>query len=794
MSSFPPADAALLSAVAEMAEAALKRDTAALSDIAGRLMESPQSGFLEEPPTAAGWDLVEEIAHDGVVFGCYVMAGRIGGYGENEMARMSALSALTGRLLSVLAGTEQRTLELGLAEEKNRRQAQMLDQIQDSVITMDLAGYITSWNKGAARLFGYSAEEAIGRNILFLYVDEDEEDPQFQDNFLEHGGSAMEVRRRRKSGEIFWANLSLSLIHDGEGQAIGLIGYLTDITDRLATAEMLRLHASIFENSEEGILIADAEQRIVSVNDAFCRITGYAGNEILGQPMRMFDSDHQGDGFYRRMWDEIRTTGNWKGEMLDLKKNGERYSKWASISTMKNDQNKVTHYFSIFSDISEKKSAEERVNYLAYHDDLTGLPNRSQMHTLVSQALAEARRSGDSGALLFIDLNRFKPINDTLGHEVGDRLLKQIAERFRKTLRRSDVVARIGGDEFVAGLFSIAKREHAAIAAQKLLSALDDPFLIDENELHIGASIGISVYPDDGNDTQTLLRYADLAMYRAKQAHQSGFMFYSQEMNQRSVDRLKIENGLRQALDHGELLLYYQPKVNIASGAIIGAEALLRWRHPERGMVAPDEFIPVAEETGLIVQIGDWVLEQACRQALAWQQAGLPPFTIAVNVSARQMSPRLPKVINSLLSRYGLPTEWLELELTESMLMHRADDVIELMKELHAMVITLSLDDFGTGFSSLSYLKRFPIDALKIDSSFVSGIPQDPGDRAIAGAIVTMAKQLGHKVIAEGVETEEQLSFLTNLGCDEIQGYLFSRPVPANEFETLLRSGRRLGR
>lgn len=788
----PPAGAADLTAFAELAEAALAYDTAALGGIVGGLMESPQGGFFEESPAAADWEITEKILHEGIVFGCYAMSGRAGGYGEAETARLSALAALTARLLHVVSDIERRARELSLTEENNRHQAQMLDQINDSVIITDLAGFITSWNNGATRLFGYSAEEAIGRNILFLYVDESDEDLQSHDTFLEHGGREMEVRRRRKSGEIFWASLSLSLMHDAEGLAIGLIGYLTDITDRLATAEMLRLHAHIFQNSEEGILIADAEERIVSVNNAFCRITGYEEKEILGQSMRMFNSDHQDEDFYRRMWEEISITGNWKGEMLELKKTGESYPKWASISAMKDDQDKVTHYFSIFSDISERRRAEERVNYLAYYDALTGLPNRSLLHKLVSQTLSAARRSRANGALLFIDLDRFKPINDTLGHDVGDRLLKQVGERFRKTLRSADVMARIGGDEFVAALFNITKHEHAGIAAQKLLTALENPFLIDGNELHLGASIGISIFPQDSMDTETLLRYADVAMYRAKQAHQSGYMYYSREMNQRSLDRLKIETGLRQALDHDELLLHYQPKVAIASGAIVGAEALVRWRHPEKGMMSPDDFIPVAEETGLIVQIGEWVLEQACIQALAWQHSGLPPFKIAVNVSARQITPRLPRIVAELLSRYGLSSEWLELELTESMLMHRSDGVIDMMDELHAMGIALALDDFGTGFSSLSYLKRFPIDTLKIDRSFVSGIPEDSSDCAIAGAIVSMAKQLGHKVIAEGVETEDQLSFLTRLGCDEIQGYLFSPGLPAEQFATLLREDCRL--
>ena len=566
-------------------------------------------------------------------------------------------------LREILSRLDEITRKLVEAEEENARQAQVLDQIHDSVITMDLAGYITSWNKGAERLFGYNADEALGRNILFLYADEDEEDGQ-ADAFLEHGGRELEVRRRRKSGEIFWATLSLSTMSDGEGQPTGLIAYL--------------------------------------------------------------------------------------------------------------------------SDASERKLAAEKINTLAYYDVLTGLPNRTMLHRLVSQALAEAQRTGRHGALLFIDLNRFKPINDTLGHEVGDRLLAQVGERLRQTLRGEDVMARLGGDEFVAALFDISRREHAGVVAQKLIDAFDEAFFIDGYELRLGASIGISVYPQDGLSTETLLRYADVAMYRAKQTQQSGFMYYSQEMNQRSLDRLKIENGLRLALERDELLVHYQPKTDMARSTIIGAEALVRWRHPEDGMISPADFIPVAEDSGLIVQIGEWVLAQACSDALAWQKAGLPAIKVAVNISARQITGRLPRIVAALLAKYGLDARWIELELTESMLMHGSDAVIAMMDELHQMGIALALDDFGTGYSSLSYLKRFPIDTLKIDRSFVAGIPDDASDCAIAGAIVSMAKQLGHRVIAEGVETEAQLAFLERIGCDEIQGYLFSKPLPADAFATML--------
>ncbi|MGE5466761.1 MAG: putative bifunctional diguanylate cyclase/phosphodiesterase, partial [Ignavibacteria bacterium] len=680
----------------------------------------------------------------------------------------------------------------GRLREGLRQQAQILDRIQESIITLDLDGYITGWNHGAEKLFGYTAAEVIGKHILFLYADPDDEDTSFQDVFLEQGGREMEVRRRRKSGEIFWASLQLSLVRDAEGDPTGVIGYLSDITERIASQETLRLHARIFEHSDEGILITDAGGRIVSVNRAFSRITGYGEEEAIGQTPRLLRSGMHGREFYDEIWRRIEVEGRWQGEIQDKRRDGEIYPTWVSISAVKNVEGSITHYFSIFSDITERKRAEERIHYLAYYDALTELPNRALFYKLVDQALIEARRNREHGALLFIDLNRFKPINDTLGHGIGDRLLQQIGRRLRETLRNEDVVARLGGDEFVVALFDIARRDHAGVVAQKLLAALDPPFLIDEHELRVGAAIGISVYPQDGFDTETLLRLADIAMYRAKQSGEDGYAFYSHEMNQRALDRLKIENELRHAIERQELLLHYQPKVDIVSGRIVGAEALVRWRHPERGMVPPGDFVPVAEETGVIVQISAWVLETAVRQARAWLDAGLPPVKMAVNLSARDFSSALPERVDAVLATHRLPPEQLELEITESMLMHSAERVIGMMDSLAERGITLSLDDFGTGYSSLSYLKRFPIDTLKIDRSFVDHIPDDPNDCAIAGAIASMAKQLGHKVIAEGVETAEQLTFLRGVGCDEFQGYLFSAPVDAAAFAAMLREDKRL--
>ena len=733
------------------------------------------------------------ILHEGASFGHLGLGGRAETIGADQRSRLEALARLIGWLLHQRHAIDQQLQENRRAAERLGEQTQILDQIHESVITMDLAGYITGWNKGAENLFGYSPDEAIGKHILFLYADpEADDDEGFQDAFLEHGGRELEVRRRRKSGEVFWASLQLSLMRDEEGQPSGLIGYLSDITQRVEAEKTLRLQARIFEHSEESILITDAEKRILSVNPAFCRITGYSFEEVLGQTPALLRSERHPDDFYEALWARVEHEGSWHGEVWSRRKGGEDYPSWASISLVRNPKGGVSHYFSIFTDITDRKRAEERIHYLAYYDSLTDLPNRSLFYKLVDQALVEAKRNRLHGAILFVDLNRFKPINDTLGHGIGDQLLKQVGERLRNAVRSEDVVARLGGDEFVVALFDIARREHAAIVAQKLLNALEPAFWVEEHELQVGAAIGISVYPRDGFDTESLLRMADIAMYRAKHSGQDGYAFYSHEMNQRALDRLKIETGLRHGIEHDELLLHYQPKVDIESGRIVGAEALVRWRHPERGLIPPGEFIPVAEESGLVIRLSAWVLEAALRQARAWHANGLPPLKVAVNLSARDFSPGLAQRVASLLASHGVPPAWLELEITEGMLTHSSDEVIAMMDELSALGVVLALDDFGTGYSSLSYLKRFPIDTLKIDQSFVRGIPADGNDCAIAGAIVSMAQRLGHRVIAEGVETTEQLTFLRSLGCQEIQGYLFSPPVPAEKLEAMVREGRTL--
>jgi len=719
------------------------------------------------------------------VIGFIGVAGRVGGYDRTAIRRFADLASLLAGMLHARFSHDRRVAALVASEIDVRRQTQMLDQIRDSVITMDLDGYINGWNHGAERLFGYSAAEIIGQHILSLYAEGDEDDPLFN-AFLENGSHEMNVRRRKKSGEIFWASVSLSVARHESGNPSGLIGYVVDISDQLAAEEKLQLHAKIFERNSEAIVVTDASERIISANQAFSVITGYREADVLGQAPGMLFT--QGAEALQRpeIRGDLDAAGQWSGELQFRRRNGEWFTGWASISAVIAANGTLTHYFLVFSDITERKEAERQIHRLAYYDPLTGLPNRMLFYSLLEQALATAHRNHTHGAVLFLDLNRFKNINDSFGHTPADALLKEVGRRLAMTLRKEDVVSRLGGDEFVIALLDISRREHAGHVAQKLLAALAEPFLVENHEVLLSASVGISIFPDDGRDTETLLKNADVAMYRAKKLGTSAHIFYSHEMNLRSFEQLKLEGALRRATERGELCLHYQPQLDLASGRITGAEALLRWHHPEQGMIPPAQFIPIAEETGLIIPIGEWVIDAACRQIREWMDLGLPQVRIAVNLSTRQFSATLPQMILGIIARHGVPNNALELEITESMLMHNADSVVEMMREFGEAGILMSLDDFGTGYSSLSYLKRFPIDNLKIDQSFVRGIPADQDDSAIARAIISMAKNLRLSVIAEGVETAEQLEFLRDAGCDEIQGYFFSRPLPADEFAALL--------
>jgi diguanylate cyclase (GGDEF)-like protein/PAS domain S-box-containing protein len=682
-----------------------------------------------------------------------------------------------------------------MTDELRRNAWRIVEQLQSPVMTLDMAGYLTSWNRGAQTLFGYTAQEVMGQHVLFLYADEDgEAETQMAEIAPEQGDAVMEVWRRKKSGENFKALMTLSLLRDDDGQPQGMVAQLSEVTQALAPQERQKLHSSIIEDSDQGILITDVHERIVSVNAAFTSITGYQPYEAIGKTTDLLRSGVHDSDFRAQVLAAMQGSGPWQGEIIGRRKNGELFPQSVSISVVRNEQGHVTHAFSIFSDISLLRATEERMQRLVNFDSLTGLPNRAHFHQLLDLGLAAGRRNANCGAVLAINLRRFDTVNETFGHEIGDELLRQLAKRFRQVLRDEDVLARTDADEFAVALLSVQRREHSGVVAQKLLAALKPGFTIESIVLHVGASIGISVFPEDAMSAISLLQFADVAVKRlmAEGEGESGYLYYCPEMNQRAKERWQLEGELRHALEAHQLLLHYQPKVSLRSGRIVGAEALIRWAHPERGMISPASFIPVAEETGLILGIGDWVLEETCRQIKAWKNAGLSMPAVSVNLSARQFDPMLPRRIQAVLDRHDLPAACLLLEITESLLVRGTDGVVQIMNELVAIGLALSMDDFGTGYSSLAYLKRFPITTLKIDRSFVTGIPADDNDCAIARAIVTMAQQLRQEIVAEGVETKAQMRFLRALGCDQLQGYLFSPAVAAHELAQMVRSDVRL--
>lgn len=560
--------------------------------------------------------------------------------------------------------------------------------------------------------------------------------------------------------------------------------------NRAAQTE-LRIAATAFE-AREAMLIADARGRVVRVNKAFTESTGYAPEEVIGQTPALLKSGRHDADFYAGMWRQLTATGAWQGEIWDKRKNGEVFPKWLTISAVKDAEGRVTHYVGTHFDITERKLAEARIEELAFYDQLTGLPNRTLLLDRLGQALAETERSRRWGALLFIDLDRFKVLNDTLGHGYGDLLLKQVALRLQECVRASDTAARLGGDEFVVLLKDLDpdRAEAAALAevvAEKIVAALNQPYRLHAHEHHSTPSIGVALFCDSGESRDEVLKQADIAMYQAKAAGRNAVRFFDPEMQAGVNARVALEHDLRGALRMGEFVLHYQPLVD-AAGHCFGAEALVRWRHPTRGMVSPDLFIPLAEETGLILELGRWVLDAACTRLAAWARLpGLDALTVAVNVSARQLRHKdFVADVADALRRSGARPERLKLELTESLLLTEIDDTIAKMAELRALGVTFNLDDFGTGYSSLSYLQRLPLETLKIDRSFVAQMTADANAAAIARTVVALARALSLEVLAEGVETEAQHQALAALGCLRYQGYLFGRPLSAGDFEVRL--------
>ncbi len=621
------------------------------------------------------------------------------------------------------------------------------------------------------------------------------------------GMSGIEVLRRlRENPEtrdipVIFVSADTSEQSQLEGLDLGADDYITkpvvttvlrarvrNILQRKHAEAQLRLAAHVFEHSGEAIFITDRDNRIIEVNPAFTRMTGYSAEEICGQSPSVLSSGRATPEEYRAMWSAIREQGFWQGEMWDRRKDGEIYPKLLTISVVRNGQGDIDFHIASFADLSEQKATEEKIRHVAHHDALTGLPNRLHLQIGLEQVIAAAKRENQEVALMFIDLDRFKIINDTLGHNFGDGLLVEVAHRLRACVRESDLLARLGGDEFVVALAGDDVVNAAIQVAEKIISSLSHPYQIEGRILHSTASIGISLYPHDGGSIESLMKTADTAMYHAKATGRNNFQFFSPEMNQSSNERLLLENSLHRALERGEFAVHYQPQVDIASGRLVGAEALIRWHHPERGMVSPLQFIPLAEENGMILPIGTWVLREVCRQIRAWRELGLTDLRFAVNLSPRQFrQENLVDNILEILREFDVPASALELEITEGSIMENADAAVSLLNQLSRHGLSIAIDDFGTGYSSLSHLKRFPVSKLKIDRSFVMDIPGDPDDSAIAIAVIQLARSLGLKTVAEGVETAEQRQFLSGQGCDMLQGYWYSKPLDAPSFEAFAR-------
>jgi diguanylate cyclase (GGDEF)-like protein/PAS domain S-box-containing protein len=581
------------------------------------------------------------------------------------------------------------------------------------------------------------------------------------------------------------SDIRVASLPDESGRAESVLMILVDVTERLEAEAQLALAARVIEHSSECIMITDRDNVIVSVNPACSSIIGYTADELVGRSPRMLQSGRHDRDFYAGLWNAIAATGGWHGEIWNRHKDGRLLPRWLSISTISDQAGVVQHHIGIYTDITEQKAAEERISYLAYYDALTHLPNRALFQERLASALAQAKRNGQPIAVLVLDLDHFKQINDSPGHLVGDGLLQEAARRMQHSIRERDTVARPGGDEFML-ILPDTDAEGAAHTAEKIVRSLAEPMRLDSHALHVSCSVGISLYPENGRDAGSLIQNADAAMYRAKGRGRNDYQFFTDEMHRDALRVLSLEQGLRRALARDEFRLHYQPLIDIPSGRLIGFEALLRWQHPERGLVMAGNFIRSAETSGLIMEIGLWVLRKAAFQIKAWEQAGACPWTVSVNLSAAQFhrSHRqcvLTEQVAGVLGESGIAPGLLELEITETAIMEDSHQTIQALSVLREMGVRLAIDDFGTGYSSLAYLKNFPVDRLKIDQSFIRDIAVDPKDEAIVDAAISLGRHFGMEVMAEGVETEQQLHKLREKGCGQAQGYYFGRPLPIEE-------------
>lgn len=678
--------------------------------------------------------------------------------------------------------------------------AEVVEHTDDAIVSHTPEGIITSWNRGAERLYGYTEAEALGRSLVSLMPSDKRVEEQYTLDYVRRGQSIeqQETARLRKDGSVVHVSITISPIKDEQGRVVGAARIARDISARRAAEEALFREKELAEvtlrSIGDAVITTDPTGSITYLNPVAETMTGWRNAQAYGRALT--DVLHVVDGMTRAAVPdpmnvalrENRRTGLSTNTVL-IARNGREIAVEESAAPIHDREGHVVGGVLVFRDVSETYAMAMRMTHQAQHDFLTGLPNRVLLVDRLNQTMALARRNGTKAALLFVDLDRFKQVNDSLGHDAGDELLKVVAGRLKACVRETDTVCRQGGDEFVLLLGAVHDMRDAGQVAEKILASCTQPYLIRGHEAHIGASIGISLFPDDGTDADALTRNADAAMYHAKQLGRQNYQFYTAAMNARAHESFALENDLRRALRDNELALHYQPLYDVASGELIGCEALLRWHHPQRGLVQPGDFLPLIEDGALNVPVNQWVLREACRQNQAWRAAGLNPPPVSVNLSAAQFkrSDFLPS-ITEILAETGLESRYLNLELTENIVMHDADANIEVLQSLRAMGVRVSIDDFGIGYSSFGHLRRLPIDVLKIDQSFVRDLPNDADCAAITSSIIGIGKTLRHRVVAEGVETNAQLQFLRAQGCDAVQGFYYSTPLPAHDFEQRLGS------
>ncbi|MFH2139568.1 MAG: EAL domain-containing protein [Pseudomonadota bacterium] len=699
----------------------------------------------------------------------------------------SLLGLLIGLLLATLVAMRREMAD------RQRLFRAVADLAQEFIYVRNTQGVYEYVSPSCLTITGYSQADFYAEPHLMtrLVLEEDRglwDKHVFQ--MHEHGKpERLLIRIRARNGEMRWLEHVCSDLRDDNGKLLGVRSTNLDVTDRMEKEQQLVIASTAFE-THDAILITDAKSRIIRANKAFTEITGYESDEVIGKTPAILKSGKHDKAFYEQMWAALARDGRWEGELLDRRKSGEIYPKHLTITAVKDEQGEVTHYVGIFSDITTRKAAEEEINRLAYYDTLTSLPNRRLLIDRLQLAMAASDRNNSYGAVLFIDLDNFKDLNDTQGHDVGDQLLIEVAHRLLACVRTGDTVARLGGDEFVVMLANLFDTEldvvpRAESVASKVLSSLNLPYLLNGQPHHGTASIGVALFHGSEKSVDELLKHSDVALYQAKNSGRATLRFFDPSMQQALEVRAKLGKELHLALRANQFELYFQPQVD-AQGQCLGAEVLLRWQHPERGLLMPNEFIPYAEESGLIADIDFWVLSEACKRLGRWQaKPDAKPLLLAVNVSAAAfMRTDFVEDVLSIINRSGVEPGMLKLELTETSLVDGVDEAIGKISRLKAAGVRFSLDDFGTGYSSLAYLRQLPISQLKIDRAFVRNVVSDAGDAVIAKTIIGMAQNLGLEVVAEGVETKEQLDLLVSFGCGIFQGYLFSRPVTFWDFES----------